>query len=299
VTVVIPVYNGTAELVACLAAVRAQDYPADRFDVLVVDNASTEDVGAAVPDDDRITLLSESRRGSYAARNKALNSARGEIIAFTDADCVPRGDWLSEGVAALTGPPVADFVGGPVELFFAHGAPGSAAELYESVHGFPQQQYVEQQGWAVTANMITWRRTFDRVGTFDAGLQSRGDAEWGQRVAQSGGLPVYAARAAVGHPARATWGELLRKRRRVTGGRIAADRAAGRGGRHFLGLAAHQLVEAKSSLAAMRGLAQLNSATARARYACALLITRLLSAGLFGIAAVRSSGRAGSPAIHS
>ena len=76
-------------------------YPADRFDVVVVDNASTEDVAAAVPADERFTLLVEPRRGSYAARNTGLGVARGEVLAFTDADCRPDPDWLTEAVAEL------------------------------------------------------------------------------------------------------------------------------------------------------------------------------------------------------
>src|SRR5690606_16589320 len=93
VTVVVPVYNDVQRLRTCVAALLAQDYPAERVEVLVVDNASDVDVSVALPaGETRVRLLHESRRGSYAARNRALTEATGEVLAFTDADCLPRPD---------------------------------------------------------------------------------------------------------------------------------------------------------------------------------------------------------------
>lgn len=286
VTVVVPVYDGVDELRGCLAALQAQDHPADRFDVVVVDNASTEDVAAAVPADERFTLLVEPRRGSYAARNTGLGIARGEVLAFTDADCRPDPDWLTEAVAELRREPAADMVGGAVRLVFRGGAPRTAAELYESVHGFPQARYLADQHFAVTANMVTWRRTVDRVGPFDASLMSRGDAQWGQRVAAAGGVQRYAERAVVRHPARASWGELLTKIVRIARGRIAADRAAGRGRRHLLGVAAYQLRSVVDGARGVRRLPGLTGPSARLRYLGALAVCRSVTAALLVRAAM-------------
>src|SRR5690606_10599748 len=113
VTVIVPVYNDVARLRTCLTALAAQDYPADLLDVIVADNASSEDVRVALPaDDDRFTIVHEARQGSYAARNTGWGHARGEILAFTDSDCLPRADWISRAVAALHAPDAPDAVGG-------------------------------------------------------------------------------------------------------------------------------------------------------------------------------------------
>jgi glycosyltransferase involved in cell wall biosynthesis len=238
VTVVVPVHDGAELLRTCVRALLEQDYPAGLVDVLVVDNASTQDIAAALPDDPRVRLLHEPVPGSYRARNAALPHVRGEVVAFTDADCRPHPDWLSRGVAALRSEPDVAMVGGRVDLVFREGHPVTAWEVYEAAHAFPQRDYLAKQQFAVTANVLTWRATLDRVGGFDDRLASRGDAEWGQRVARSGGKQVYAEDAVVDHPARATWKEMCGKTLRVARGRRDVDVSRSRGRRHFLGVAA-------------------------------------------------------------
>lgn len=286
-TVIVPVHNGAADLARCLDALRAQDYPATSYDVVVVDNGSTENIGAVASTEPGVTLLTEHRPGSYAARNTGLASASGELLAFTDADCSPSRHWLSRAVAVLEGPPGADMVGGAVDLRFATGAPRTAAELYESIHAFPQQRYLEEQGWAVTANMVTWRRVFDQVGLFDANLRSRGDAQWGQRVAAAGLTQRFVPDAVVFHPARTTWRELLTKSRRVVRGRIDADLAAGRRGRHFMGLAANQASMLVAGARASVGRPELRSTGDLCRYITALAACRATGAALMLAASVR------------
>lgn len=241
VTVVVPVHNGTDLLRGCLEALRSQTYPAELVRIVVVDNNSTEDVAAAMPNDPRFLLVRESRRGSYAARNTGLLSATGEVIAFTDADCRPHPDWLDRGVRALSAPPRAAMVGGRIRLAFAHGDARTGCELYEERYSFKQDWYLEHRNFAATANVLTWRATLDDVGVFDPSLQSRGDAQWGQRVAAAGGAQRYAGDAVVDHPARASWSELLTKSVRVARGQRDVDLVDDPRWRHFAGVAAAQL----------------------------------------------------------
>lgn len=238
VTVVVPVHNGTDLLRGCLERLRTQDYPAHLVDVVVVDNNSTENVGAVVPDDPRFRLLNETRKGSYAARNTALAVAEGEVIAFTDADCAPHADWLTEGVRALRAEPRADMVAGAIHLAFDHGEARTGCEVYEAAHSFRQDWYLTERQFGATANVLTWRSTLDRVGTFDASLQSRGDAQWGRRVAAAGLLQRYAGEAVVDHPARATWSELMTKQLRVARGHRDVDLVDDPRVKHFAGVAA-------------------------------------------------------------
>ncbi len=218
VTVVVPVYNDLVRLRMCVAALAGQDYPADRFEVVVVDNASSDDVRAALPDDDRFRLLREPRRGSYAARNTGVAAANGDVLAFTDSDCVPHRNWLTAGVAALSATPTADALGGSIRLTFRSGAPRTGPELYEARHGFSQRKYIETFSFAATANLFVPTKVFVDVGAFNADLKSGGDLDWGTRLARSGRHLAYADTPVVDHPARSTWAETTRKAVRVAGG---------------------------------------------------------------------------------
>ncbi|WP_265523739.1 glycosyltransferase [Oerskovia flava] len=221
VTVVVPVYNDVARLRTCLAALTAQDYPADRFEVVVSDNASTIDLRPAFPDDARFRKVEEPQRGSYSARNTAVRHATGEILAFTDGDCIPRPDWLTRGVAALTAADGPDAVGGEINILFRRGStPTTGPELYETVEGFDQQRFVTVTHFAATANLLVTSATFRRVGDFNAGLASGGDLEWGRRLQVAGGRLDFAGDAVVDHPSRPSWRDLTHKTLRISHGLV-------------------------------------------------------------------------------
>jgi glycosyltransferase involved in cell wall biosynthesis len=218
VSVIIPVYNDAERLTRCLAALEDQTYPKDRYEVIVIDNGAGADLVPLAASYPQVRLVAESWPGSYAARNRGLSVARGEVLAFTDSDCVPLPDWIEKGVAALLRVPDCGLVGGKVEVFFRDPKRPTAVELYESRTAFLQQEYIEVGRFAVTANLFTFRKVVDDVGVFDAELKSGGDLEWGQRVAAHGYPLVYAEDARVAHPARSSYRELYRKVARTVGG---------------------------------------------------------------------------------
>jgi glycosyltransferase involved in cell wall biosynthesis len=221
VSVIVPVRNGALGLRTCLAALQAQSWPAAEFEVIVVDNGSTDDLEATRRLFPAVRWLQESAPGSYAARNCGLRHAAGEIIAFTDADCIPDADWLRQGVAALAGGD-ATVVGGEVPWLGPAGRALNAYEILETImFGLPSiRDLIEQRGFAITANLFTSRAAFGRVGEFDAGLRSAGDREWVLRAVAKGEVLRYAAGAIVRHPRRSTREEFFRKQLRLVGGRM-------------------------------------------------------------------------------
>lgn len=86
VSVIVPVRNDNVRLEQCLRALESKTYPRDRYEVVVVDNGSTQSVAPVVASYSHARLMHEGRPGSYAVRNAGLLHARGEVVAFTGLD---------------------------------------------------------------------------------------------------------------------------------------------------------------------------------------------------------------------
>lgn len=220
VSVIIPVYNDAERLRHCLMALEQQTYPRSQYEVLVIDNGSDAEqtVKSLVAEFPQAIALEELTPGSYAARNKGISLARGDVIAFTDADCIPALDWLENGVRVLLATPNCGLVAGNIELFFKNPARLTLVERYEKIVAFQQQEHLQEYRYGSTANVFTFKRVIERVGAFDASLKSNGDFEWGRRVAAAGYTQVYAENAVIRHPARDSWAALFKRQVRLAGG---------------------------------------------------------------------------------
>jgi GT2 family glycosyltransferase len=127
VTVIVPTYRGAERVARLLGELEQQTLPADRFEVIIVDDGSPEGLElAAVPDFARILRL-EDNVGPGPARNAGVAQARARIVAFTDDDCSPDPTWLEELLAGFTGPDVVG-VGGQMAPQSNHG-PGVAFDF--------------------------------------------------------------------------------------------------------------------------------------------------------------------------
>ncbi|MEZ0497969.1 glycosyltransferase family 2 protein [Sphingomonas sp. IW22] len=236
ISVIIPVYNDTARLSLCLGLLQAQTI-ADRAEIIVVDNGSTEDLSAVKSRFGTVRWLHEAKPGSYAARNTGINAACGHILAFTDSDCLPAPDWLEQGIAPLMGDNPPSFVGGAIDLVTTRPSGLSPAELFDLASGFPQHRFVEHVHFAMTANMLTLANTMKWVGPFATTMKSGGDREWGNRAWSMVGPGRYVDAARVGHPTRSSPPEVLKRVRRVAGG----ERDRKPGWRDCLAFCARQL----------------------------------------------------------
>lgn len=215
-SVVVPVYDDTAGLGHCLAALAAQELPAHDFEVIVVDNGSRDPPRELVARYPWARLVEEPTPGSYAARNAGCARARGRFLAFTDADCRPRPDWLAQALAHFSAHPDTAAIGGAIALIPSR-RPG-AAELYDRTLSFRQDRFVILGGFAATANLVVRQEVFARIGPFDSTLKSTGDRDWGQRLTAAGLRLDYAAAVIVDHPPRTRLAALVAKRRRLEAG---------------------------------------------------------------------------------
>lgn len=219
VSVIIPVYNNPEGLKKCLISLENQTYPQSLYEVIVVDNGSDEDIKEVVSQFSQAFASYESQPGSYFARNKGLLLAKGDVIAFTDSDCIPALNWIEKGVVNLLQAPNCGLVAGKIELFFKNPDQPTAVEYYDSLMmGLPQKQFIEESRYGATANLFTFKSVFDKVGPFEQTLKSSGDREWGQRVFSSGYKQIYTDEVCVAHPARYSLEELRKKVFRLIGG---------------------------------------------------------------------------------
>ena len=216
ISVIVPVWNDPEGIRRCLACLAEQSIGQDRFEVLVVDNGSDPPLSLADAAAN-VRLLVEPEPGSYAARNLALREARGTVLAFTDADCLPHRDWLAVGVAALEAHGKPAFVGGRIVVDGAQSGTLRPVEAFEAVALFNQERQIREGGFAATANLIVTRSTMELVGPFKT-VKSAGDRQWCLEAVARGIEPVYAAGALVHHPARGSRKVVLRRERRIAGG---------------------------------------------------------------------------------
>jgi glycosyltransferase involved in cell wall biosynthesis len=199
ISVVVPARCRATDLAGLLGCLEAQTLDRDRFEILIVDDASDPPLRGA--------LRLDQPSGSYAARNAGIAAARAPLLAFTDADCLPEPRWLEAGLIALgTAPRAAgriEMIGG--ETYF---------ERLDRARFLRQDRYVDE-GFGATANLFVRREVFDAIGTFDARLRSGGDAELGRRASAARFPIVFAPDAVVRHPCRRSARELLGKAHRV------------------------------------------------------------------------------------
>jgi glycosyltransferase involved in cell wall biosynthesis len=201
VSVVVPARNAEQTVGQCLESLLRLDYDPERREILVVDNGSTDRTGEIIrryP----VRCLFEPRRGPSAARNCGVEAARGEIVAFTDADCVVTTRWLRALVRGFEAPEVWAVAGEIVAY-----PPRTPAQRYLARRKARWQEPALRAArpFAVTSNAAFRRATFDRLGLFDTRLIKAQDKDFGWRFHADGELRLtYSPEALVLHRHRAT-----------------------------------------------------------------------------------------------
>ena len=99
-SIIIPAYNAQKTLPACLDALKAQICSPADAEIIVVDNNSKDDT-ARIASEAGVVVVNCLKQGAGAARNAGIAQAKGDIICFTDADCLPTSNWLKEVSAPL------------------------------------------------------------------------------------------------------------------------------------------------------------------------------------------------------
>jgi glycosyltransferase involved in cell wall biosynthesis len=225
ISVIVCTRDRPLALARCLAALRTQEYPV--YEVVVVDNASRGDATAKVVAATPFRYVREERPGLDWARNRGIDEARYDIIAYVDDDAQADPHWLTGLASAFADPRVATVTGLvlPAEL------ETRAQHLFEQYGGmskgiFPrvfaretmrEYELIAAHTVGVGANMVFRKTVFDRVGLFDTALDvgtpagGGGDLDMFHRVLTAGLTLRYEPAAIVWHQHRRDWASLRRQ----------------------------------------------------------------------------------------
>lgn len=193
VSVLIPMRNEERYIEPCLRSLARQDYPRDRFEVLVMDGASTDrsrELTQSVAQTEGLALRLIDNPGRTTARglNLGLREARGDVIVRVDAHTAVAPDFLTESVAALRESD-ADGVGGPIESV-GEGLVGGAIALAMSSPfgvGNAHFRYSRETRYTDTVAFPAYRRElFDQVGAFAEDIEHGEDDEFNYRLGDAG-----------------------------------------------------------------------------------------------------------------
>ncbi len=216
VSVIIPALNAEATLPLCLGALLHQTQPPD--EIVVVDNRSIDRTRAVIEDFSRRSNLIlpsyEERRGEAPATNRGVAESTGEILAFTDADCVPDPRWLEHLLSPFRADPSLEAAAGAV---LGH-EPKTFIQKCISVTTFPVPEHAQTiLGLAFppatfyTANFAVRRTVLMDVGGFDERLWIMRDVDLSCRLLERDCRIQYVPEALVGHIQRGSLRKLLRR----------------------------------------------------------------------------------------
>ena len=210
ISVIIPHLNQPTALEACLGSLEYQTLERSEFEVIIVDNGSSVGLEGVVARYPNTRLLQELKPGPGLARNRGIQAATGDFLAFIDADCRAHADWLRNAVRSLQSAPERTILGGDVRIRHDNNTAMTAIEAYESVFAYRFKLYIEQHGFSGTGNLVVRRSDFEKIGPF-RGIDVAEDIDWGKRARAAGYTFIYVPEMIVFHPARSSLQELFVK----------------------------------------------------------------------------------------
>lgn len=214
-SIIIPVYNDT-HITECLESVLQLNYPSADYEIIVVDNNSSTDIAELIKEFP-VQYMHEPITGSYKARNTGAKSARGEILAFTDSDCVVSQDWLHAIEHTLTDAKISAVMG------YAAGNNQNKIAAYEqtmyeaNIAAFAHEKNLRRID---TRNFAVRSKVFKQVGGFTQDLKYGGDMEYGARLHEANFSVVFSKYMFVTHTNPTNLRSLLYKRIRQNYGNM-------------------------------------------------------------------------------
>jgi len=223
-SIVIPAYNAEKLLPECLRSLADQTVPRDQYEVIVVDDGSTDGTAKAAGSFPGVRVVSQKNQGPAAARNLGAREARADIVLFTDSDCVPERDWVERMLEPFAGDPK---LAGDKGRYLTR--------QRELAARFVQAEYQDKY------RLLEKHREIDFIDTYSAGFRREAflryggydtsfpvacaeDVELSFRMSNGGERMVYVPGAVVYHRHPDRWGAYFRKKYKFAYWRMLAVR---------------------------------------------------------------------------
>ncbi len=221
VSIIIPVYNAESTIELCLDSLKKINYPTSKYEIIVSDNGSSDNTLRIVEQYKVKVVFETSVQSSYAARNKGIKEAKGELVAFTDADCSVSENWL-RGLVKYADDKSFGCFAGEIEAY----KPITLVEKFSERIGLLSQkgaisgyQYLP---YAQTANAAYRKDVLDKIGGFNPDFISGGDGDIAWRMQKELGLKIkFIPEATVFHKHRTSLSGLYRQFKRYEQGKFS------------------------------------------------------------------------------
>jgi glycosyltransferase involved in cell wall biosynthesis len=167
ISVIIPAYNSEKTIERCISALLSQSYPKNRYEMIVVDDGSTDRTVDVISKFKGVRLIRQNHRGPAVARNLGVKKSKGQIVLFTDADCIPDKKWIKNMVDPFNDKEIIG-VSGTYKTFNKHSliARFAGYEIEERHKELKKQKYIDFIGTfsaAFRKNIFLKVRGFDEM----------------------------------------------------------------------------------------------------------------------------------------
>lgn len=196
-SVIIPAYNAAKTLSLCLEALFDQSVPGSDYEIIVVDDGSTDDTAKLV-EKFKVNYIYQTNQGPATARNKGARTARGEIILFTDSDCVPGHCWIEEMSKPFDDPEIVGVKGAYKTMQSELTARFAQAEFEDRYDRLQRFSFIDM----IDTYSAAFRKDkFLAINGFDQGfpVANNEDTDLSYRLASAGCKMVFNPRAVVYH----------------------------------------------------------------------------------------------------
>lgn len=183
VSVIVPVLNVSSSITRVLDSLTNQNYPPDCYEVIIIDNGSTDDTVEKVSKYPVKLLVEDQIKNPYAARNKGMKHARGSIFALTDGNKIPARDWIEKGIRCIRQNKY-DLIGGKVEFIFP--PQKTVGEIFDSITFLDNARYIKEEKGSLGGNLFFKKEVFARIGNFPDNYRSGMDIYWTRKASDTG-----------------------------------------------------------------------------------------------------------------
>jgi len=220
ISIIIPVYNDPNGLRNTLDSLVVQNFKEAEYEIIIVDNFSNDTTPNVAK---QYTLeypkmikyvVEDKIQSSYAARNKGIKIANGDLICFIDADMTVKKNYLNNIFDYFNNNKI-DYLGCNVKLFPLK---ITLTAKYNCIYDFNIETDIYKNHYSPTCCLTVSKKIFKTLGYFDDRLESGGDWEFGQRVFKHGMIQGYAEDIIMFHPPRSRYKLLIKKGRRIARG---------------------------------------------------------------------------------